>query len=282
MNNINRVEIEGSVFIKNGHPLPVSEFSLDQADQGPRVYEVIRVLRGVPLFLEEHLTRLQDSISLLGHSHFVDVAKLKNQISELITLNQMGEMNFKILVTDLDSSQSNFYMFFIPSHYPAEAQYQQGVATILYKAVRKNPNIKAIAQSQRDELNRAIHQAGVYEALLVNENNEITEGSRSNLFFIKSDILYTAPSKDVLVGITRSRVMKLCNDLGIEVKEKPISIDFLKKIDGLFLTGTSPKVLPISSVDEQPFTSVENPMVQAIQRAYNELIEQYIMSSAHS
>jgi len=111
---------------------------------------------------------------------------------------------------------------------------------------------------------------------LVNQKGEITEGSRSNMFFVKNNVFYTSPSKDVLVGITRSRVIQLCTQLGYEVKEQEIPVSFLDEIDGLFLTGTSPKVLPIASVDTHQYDSSNNSAILALQKAYDDLINSYI------
>lgn len=270
-------EIEGQFYLKNNKAYPAEDFKIDDSIDGPRVYEVIRVLEGIPLFLEEHLVRLQESIALLGYSIVVNSKQLEEEIETLIRVNGLTNMNIKLIVSGLNSSEPDFYLFFIPSYYPSDAQYHEGVSVILYNAIRKNPNVKAVAATQREEINRAIAAARVYEALLVNEREEITEGSRSNLFFIHSDSLYTPPIKDVLGGITRGRIMKLCIDLGIKVVEAPITLSFLKEAEGLFLTGTSPKILPIAILDKQAFSSANHPLLHSIKDGYDQLIRQYII-----
>ena len=152
----------------------------------------------------------------------------------------------------------------------------KGIHTILHEAERDNPNVKVIAATFRDKVNKSIENAGAYEALLVNNKGEITEGSKSNVFFVKDDVFYTAPAEDVLVGITRSRIIQLCLKLGYNIVEQPISVDFLEDIDGLFLTGTSPKVLPIASINERKYNSAGNSAIRAIHDAYNKLINDYI------
>ena len=133
-----------------------------------------------------------------------------------------------------------------------------------------------IAATFRDRVNESIKNADAYEALLVNNKGEITEGSKSNVFFVRDDVFYTAPAKDVLVGITRSRIIQLCLKLGYSIMEQPINVDFLENIDGLFLTGTSPKVLPIATIDDRKYNSTENSAIGAIHDAYNKLIDDYI------
>ncbi|WP_026478990.1 aminotransferase class IV [Alkaliphilus transvaalensis] len=262
-------------FLKDGKILKTSDFQLE-ATNGSSIYEVIRVMNGVPLFLEEHLERLNTSIKLSGETYRADVHLLKTQVQQLIELNNTPDQNIKIIINNLTSDLPNLYLFFISSSYPTVSQYQEGVKSILYSDVRHNPNIKTIVQSQRDRINTTISKHEAYEAILVNENNEITEGSRSNIFIVKENSLYTASASDVLIGITRSRVINLCKNLEIIVNEKKISTELLKGADGIFLTGTSPKVLPISQIDESKYGSANNPIILKLMKAYDELILQYI------
>ncbi|MBM7615392.1 aminotransferase class IV [Alkaliphilus hydrothermalis] len=271
-------EIDQKYYIYNGVIRSTEEFEHDAILKSPSVYEVIRVIDAVPLFLEEHLNRLNNSIALLGNSNSyeIDTDKLKLQINQLLDANGRPEQNFKIIVNNLETEAPDIYLFFISSHYPSIKQYQKGVSTILYSAMRKNPNIKAVSTSQREMINAALKDSNVYEAILVNENKEITEGSRSNIFIVKSGVIYTAPAKDVLIGITRERVMGLCRKLNVPVVEQPISIEFLLNCEGLIITGTSPKILPISSIDNQQFNSPNHPLILQLMKSYDELIQEYI------
>jgi len=66
---------------------------------------------------------------------------------------------------------------------------------------------------------------------------------------IKGDEVITAPVEGVLPGITRSEIIKSCEQLGLKVKEENIQYEHIKDLDGLFISGTSPKVLPINEVE---------------------------------
>lgn len=269
-------EIRQKYYSLNGNVYSTNEFNPDYITSKKSVYEVIRIQAGIPLFLEEHLIRLKNSINLLGYQYSFSDLHVKQQIHKLIHINQCYDLNVKIVVNELHSGSPNLFLYFISSTYPTAEDYKYGVHTTLYFAERQNPNIKAVAHSFREQINQVIKEAQCYEAILVNKNNEITEGSRSNIFLVKENKFYTAPSKDVLVGITRSRIMNLCDHLAIPVIEMSIPVTFLDEIDGLFMTGTSPKVLPIASVDQKKYNSADNILVQQIQRAYDKLIEDYI------
>lgn len=269
-------EIAKDYFLYNGDILPSEEFDIEKTTVYPSVYEVIRVIDGVPLFFEEHIDRLWSSVKLLGYKQPYENTVIKEHILKLLELNKCYNYNVKIVINTLDSENPNLFVYYVVSNYPAVELYEKGIHTILYEAERDNPNVKVIVADFRNKINKSIKNAGAYETLLVNDRGEITEGSRSNVFFVKDDIFYTAPAKDVLVGITRSRIIQLCLKLGYDIMEQPISVDFLKDIDGLFLTGTSPKVLPIASIDERKYNSAGNSAIRAIRDAYNKLINDYI------
>jgi len=240
------------------------------------VYEVIRVIDGIPLFLEEHIERLNKSANLLNYDITDILDTITKDIKKVIDLNNNPNKNLKILLYNIEKPVPNYYIFFIESNYPANELYQTGIKTITYKAIRENPQAKTINKKFRKNVNIEISKNNAYEALLINELGEISEGSRSNVFFVKNDSIYTAPGKNVLLGTTRKKIIKICDELNFEVNEKPITIEFLKTCDALFITGTSPKVLPISQVDEITFDSPNNKVVQRIMKTYDSLINDYI------
>jgi branched-chain amino acid aminotransferase len=264
-------------FIYNGIVYNTPEFEKLYVERHPSIYEVIRIMDGVPLFLEEHYDRLQNSSKLLGYDLKLSFEDVKKSIMELIKLNNVKNYNIKIVVNGLRNNDINEYFFFIKSSYPSEDLYKQGIKTFTYKAVRENPNAKVINQSLRNEINRLLKEKDCYEALLVNHKGEITEGSRSNAFFIKEGKVYTAPAKDVLLGITRKRIMDLCKQNGIDVLEVSILERELSSFEAAFISGTSPKVLPISKIDTISL-SVNNDTLQKIIKIYDDEIEKYINS----
>lgn len=270
------VEIAKDYFLYNGDLLPSREFNLDKAVAYPAFYEVIRLVDGVALFFEEHMERLWTSMKLLGYRQVFDDQLIKEHISRLLDANQAYNYNVKIIVNNLDGPRANLFVYYIQSSYPEDILYQQGVPAILYRAERRNPNAKLIAADFRLRINQSLREAQAYEALLVNPRGEITEGSRSNLFFVKGNTLYTPPARRVLEGITRKYIIKLSSQLGYRLVEEPVDLDFLKDVEGVFLTGTSPKVLPIASIDGHGYESTRIRPIRDLQAAYDDLIYDYV------
>jgi len=266
--------------ITHAGELPESEFLSDKFNSKQSVYEVIRIIDGVAIFLEDHFRRLIISMENLGFSFEMGFPEFKQKIADLVWLNQKMDGNIRFVYSDIDNKGQWFFAF-IPSIYPSKKDYRIGVDTGLIYSERENPNAKVINILLRDRANQILASSKLYEVLLVDRNGQITEGSRSNVFFVKDDVFYTAQASKVLVGITRQKVMKCLRELEFQVIEEAVGIDEISRFDGVFLTGTSPKVLPVKSIGNQVF----NPLLPSVNKLidrYNGMIAQYIQSEKTS
>ena len=99
----------------------------------------------------------------------------------------------------------------------------------------------------------ALHEAldkGADEAIMMDMNGFISEGSGENIFIVKDGIVLTPTTNHCLNGITRQSVIKIARDLSIEVKEKDLGYDDLKNADEAFFTGTAVEITPITKLDQ--------------------------------
>jgi branched-chain amino acid aminotransferase len=269
-------EIIGSYLVSNSRILPVSEAGMLPSGSFRTIYEVIRVQSGVPLFLERHMERLENSARLMDCSIKTISDKIQRSVIELVKSNNSPDKNVKIIVYNLENTIPDYMAYFVQSSYPTSEEYKNGVLGILFKEERDNPNAKVVNSSFKERVATALSDAKAYEALLVNKNNEITEGSRSNIFFVNKDTVLTAPKGNVLIGITRVYVFELCKNLGIGIIEMPISVSMLKEMEGAFMTGTSPKILPINTIDNISYNSANNQVIKALMKGYDDIIAEYI------
>ena len=269
-------ETEEKYMVINGKVMPVSEAGDILAGSSRTIYEVIKVVSGIPLFLEKHMERLEASARLINYSVNNISNSIRKSIMELIKAKNSPEKNIKIIVYSMENTVPDFMAYFIRSSYPTPEQYETGVHGILLREERNNPNAKVVNSGYKEKVAAALAEANAYEALLVNREGEITEGSRSNIFFVRNGKVLTAPKGNVLIGITRAYVFELCRNLGIEIIEEPISVSMLGEMDGAFMTGTSPKILPISTIDDMSFSSPKNPVIKALIRSYNDIVGKYI------
>ncbi len=264
--------IRGKFLIVNGQTADASGYTPESS--ADLYYEVIRVINGKYLFLNEHLNRLRLSCSKrLTDCPGKDI--ISSHLNQLIEVSDIKEGNVKLLVYHINE-KSNVVCYFVPHHYPKADDYQKGVAVKTFKFVRPDPNVKRWNEQFRIRVNQFIKDENIYEALLLNGEGMLTEGSRSNLFFIDDENrIITAPNDQVLQGITQKYVFQICKKLGVTVLEQNIRLETISKMTGCFITGTSPKVLPVSRLDDTYFDA-NNKVMQDIGSAYEQLIEESI------
>lgn len=250
--------------------------SLDIPQEGV-AYEVIRIMEGVPLYYEDHFRRLTESLHKLGKVPQTDESALRGKIEQLAKANGVENGNVKLMIFPGGNDQQ-LLLYISQSHYPDRKEIEQGVPVSLLSWERQDPNAKILNQHYKETVARKISGEGVFEVLLVNRQGLLTEGSRSNLFLFREGRVYTAPAELVLKGITRQYVLEACRDAGYEVVEKALAAAELEEVEGLFLSGTSIKVLPVSRVDGCHYDSGSHPGITAIRNRFDEMIGQYIRS----
>lgn len=230
------------------------------------MYEVIRMINGTPVFFYDHIERLKNSVSLQKREMATDTDGLRRYILKLTDSEKLKEVNLKI-VFNYSESSSDFFIYFIEPIYPSENHYKTGVKGILFNAERKDPASKVINHKLRSDIYHKLILEGAYEALLVDHKNRITEGSRSNIFFIRDNTLFTAPEELILNGITRKYIIEICREKNIRVIFEPVNANETEQYDSVFMSGTSPMVLPFSSVNDCSF-NVKIPLIAELRKLY--------------
>lgn len=269
-------ECYGKKFILNGNPESSEVFDNSLVYEGNSVYEVMRLVQGSPVFFYDHMERLKTSVKLQKKKMLADASTLKRDIIFLTRYEKKKEINLKI-VFNYNNDSHNYLVYFIEPIFPSEKQYSTGVKGILFYAERKDPVSKVINHKLRSSIFQRLILDGGYEALLVNEKGEITEGSRSNIFFLQKEILVTAPENMILSGITRKHILEICIENNIPVRFECVKAEKIPLYEAVFMTGTSPMVLPFYSVDDRMF-SVSHPLIGKLRKLYMTKVEESIAS----
>jgi branched-chain amino acid aminotransferase len=267
-------ECFGNKFILNGELQPSDIFDNSMVYEGDSVYEVIRMIKGNPVFFHDHMERLSGSVKIQGKEMLADLPALRKAIITLTRSDRKKESNLKI-VFNYNNGEKNYLVYYIEPIYPTAEQYRDGVKGILFHAERRNPESKVINHKLRSAIYHRLILESAYEALLVNDHNLITEGSRSNIFFLKGETLVTAPDNLILNGITRKHILEICHLNEIEVELKCVSINDISGFDSVFMTGTSPMVLPFCCIENKSF-NVELPMMKLLRELYMAKAEESI------
>lgn len=264
-------KILGETYVLNGVPLDVSGFMPDMSVD--IYYEVVRLIEGKLLFLDDHLDRLKNSLAGSGLV-FPGGETICKNFSLLLENNSFSQGNIRICLQPSTDNNSDLLCYFVPYFYPEASNYLEGVHLLTYPHTRPNPGIKKWDDRFRSSVGKFIMDKGIYEAVLLNRNGQITEGSRSNLSFIdKKGRLVTVPDRQILPGITRKYVLKIAQQEGIPVIEKSIALDSLDTFPSAFISGTSPKVLPVRKLDKYIF-EVSHPVLQVLMVKFEELIQE--------
>jgi branched-chain amino acid aminotransferase len=262
-------------FILDGKVVDCEHFHADLINKGTSLYEVIRVIKGRFLFAEDHIKRLLNSASLARLDFWYSEDEISTMIERLPQLNNISEGNVKIVFNFLDWKKNHFLAYFVPHRYPERIDYGKGVKLITFPFTREDPNKKIWRPGFRAAVDDIIKKKNVYEVLLVDENNLITEASKANFFTILNGTVYTPPSEKVLPGITRKYVLSICTKQNIPVLEKDICVNTLEVYDAVFLTGTSPGVVPVAKVDHLIF-GVKDQVLRILMREFEKLVEEQL------
>lgn len=272
-------ECLGKYFIYNGLVKECQEFDPFYLDDPYYIYEVLRVIESVPLFIEDHHQRLLKTAAHTGLSTGLIPQDLPKMISKLIHTNKFKQGNIKIVIhKGRQPIPDKILQIFITGHqYPTAKQFQYGVQVALIEGIRDNPNAKVMDVSLRNKANEIKQQKQVYETLLIDNDCCITEGSRSNVFFVKNNELITPPLSDVLPGVTRKHILDVCEKNCIAVREEKVLVKELEFMDAVFISGTSRKVLPVKAIGELTY-NVDHTLIRQVQHLFNEEVKQYITS----
>jgi branched-chain amino acid aminotransferase len=117
-------------------------------------------------------------------------------------------------------------------------------------------------------------KAGYVEAIALDTDGKLSEGSGENLFAVKDGVIYTPPlACSLLPGITRASVMQLAEEAGFRVKELPLPREMVYVADELFFTGTAAEITPIRSVDRVPVADGKpGPITKKLQEIFFRII----------
>lgn len=269
------MECFGRYYFLDGNILPTDREE-DIAAGEVSFYEVIRTRKGVPLFFDDHMTRLKEGISTRYDLKDDITATITGGLDTLVRQETFPEINVKITVS-FTGQEYSVHICYIQSSYPDDQTVRNGVYLVFYRAERFEPGVKMLNNRLRLSVNEALHRKKAYEALLVNQEGFITEGSRSNVFFVNAKgILYTAPDRMVLSGITRKYIIDICRREGYTIVFEAVRAEELQEFQSAFITGTSPMVLPVKSIENQSF-STDNDILKQLGLLYRKLADDSII-----
>jgi branched-chain amino acid aminotransferase len=254
---------------------------------GSGVFEGIRCYEtpaGPAVFrLTDHMKRLETSASLIYMELPYSVSELVAATHELLSANDLPASYVRPIafygygtlgVPPRQNPVDVVIMSWPWGTYLGADALEKGIRAKVSTWRRVGPNtIPHAAKATGVYLNSMLavleaSRAGYEEAILLTEDGYVGDGSGENLFLVRDGVVYTPDlAASILPGITRSAVVRIANDLGYEVREKPLIRTDLYVADELFMTGTAAEVTPIRSVDDHEIGD-PGPVTRAIQETY--------------
>lgn len=243
-------------------------------------YETLRVKQGVALFFEDHLSRLSKSVE--GIENFdVDIDDIHLKCNSFLAdLDPDFDGSLRIVLT-----KSHLLIHACEANIPDAKLFEEGINTLTLKWERVAPNIKVFRGDYKAAVAEKFSQENAhgkpYELILTDNSGKLYEGSKSNLFVIKSGCVYSAPDEKILLGITRNRVMKALETSGAELKIGMFTLDEIisDKDAALFVSSTPFDILPVKYIDGYELNSADNELLKSIQRSYQRIADEYIASA---
>lgn len=246
--------MEFKYFSQNGKILPIEQAVIPllniEYSYGFGVYENVRVLNGVAFFLKDHIERLIESAKIIGLTHSFDTTFIEKSVFDLVKNTKNNTYNLKILLIGGSTKEkASLNIFCLNPLFPDKKLYREGAEFITYDYERPFPHAKTLNMLQSYIAYRQAKESGAYDALLINKNGFVTEGTRTNFFCIKDKIIHMPFEKDILLGVMRKATLKVALENKYLIVEKSIKLVDIKLYDGAFVTSTSSKIIPVKTID---------------------------------
>jgi len=267
--------------------IPAGQASVSVFDHGllygDGVFEGLRFYHGRTFMLEAHLERLEQSAAAIGLVLPRNRQQITAAIESLVEAYPGDSGYLRLVVTrgpgslGIDPRSCNRPVLFIIADElrvmsvsdPSEGVSLHVAGTRRMPAQCLSPEIKSLNYLNNILARIEANRAGMDEALMLNLEGFVSEGSVDNLFVVADGVLKTPPVSDgLLAGITRAVVIEVAAEAGIACEETSLRLEDLLQAEECFLTGTGAELIPVRQIDERIFTAPDNPLTPIIMQGF--------------
>lgn len=272
----------------NSKFLPIDQISVSPFDRGflfgDSVYEVIRYYNGEFFMLEEHISRMRYSLNQLK-INFFDLDGVKKNMDILIEKNNLQKSDVIIYIQISRGVYERMLAFPPADIKPTEFMFARdviidyesvnnGLVAYTFEDIRwgrcdiKTTALIANVLAQQNAVSKG-GKMGLFTL-----NGIITEGTHTSFFGVYNGEVYTHPrNSDILPGITRTVVYKLCEKSGIKVVESAIKLSDIEIMDEFFVSGTTPEITPVVKINDFIIKNgTPGPVTRLLQKSFKTLI----------
>jgi D-alanine transaminase len=249
----------------NGQFLPKENVRISPDDRGflfaDGTYEVVRIYRGKPFRLDDHIKRFANSIEQV-RLDYSNVGAFATVAEELIRRNSLENSEASLYIQITRGSGPRHHAFPEPGTPPTvyacvnpvtppAEKWERGVKVILVPDIRwSRCNIKSISLLANVLAAQQARELDAEEAVFVRDGF-VTEGTHTNVCAVFDGCVWTHPADEtILDGITREVVKEICGRLGVPFVERPFSEERFRLADEAFLLGTTTEIMPVTRIDD--------------------------------
>ncbi len=279
MNDTTRFAIidDDAVELENAN-IPLSDANYAY---GIGVYETLRQRGGLRYFTQMHLERLFESARIIGLSTDADAQRMISRLNRLRDLNPEEDVNIRILLVKSGPKNSRSYIF--PADIPRVKGVEDlrvpepvGVTMLGYPGERHFPRAKSLSMLLSSVALAKAKERDCWDALLLDRDGLITEGSRSNVFWMQGGRLYSPPEDRILAGVTRANIIACAEKAGFEFRYGELYVeDLAREPRTLICSSTSIGLQPVTTLfmdDGREISLPRDPAVGKLSRSYGDFI----------
>jgi branched-chain amino acid aminotransferase len=281
----------------NGEFLPRQEAKISVFDSGylvgDGIWEGIRLHQGKLVFIDDHLARMWQAAKATGIKLPWSQEELIAKIQETIRINEMDdEVHIRVMVTrgikktpsqDPRLTISGPNLVIIAEHKKASEESREKGVTLFTSTIRRgspdylDPKLNCHSKLHEVQALMQAIEAGADEALMLDLHGFVCTCNATNFFMIRGEEVWTSTGQYCMNGITRSKVIAVCNKLGIVCREKDFSLYDVYSADEAFVTGTFGGLTPVTKIDgKQIGEGNYGPFTRKLNKLYQSLISEFI------
>lgn len=275
----------------NGQIQPAHQAHISVFDHGllygDGIFEGLRFYYGKTFMLHAHLQRLQQSADAIALTLPYSMQQIEQAIEQLIALYHSDSGYLRLVVTrgkgslgidPLKCEKASLFIIADELSVVNNKHVEQGIKLHVANTRRTpaqclDPKIKSLNYLNNILARIEANHAGMDEALMLNLQGYVSEGSVDNIFIITQGSLKTpALSDGLLEGITREVIIDIASELGISCTQTRLTVEDLMQADECFLTGTGAELIAVSQIDQHVFKPAAKPLLPEISRAFQHRI----------
>lgn len=243
---------------------------------GYGLFETIKIHQGKMIFFDEHMERLFRDSGVLRLQIDMDPHEIQKHCAELIAANGLTDGALKVMAYR-DKLKTSLIITTREFMYNKE-QYKKGFALSIAET-KRNPYspityIKSNNYAENIWARRNASEQGFDEAVFLNVQDKLCEGTISNIFFVKKEKIYT-PSKScgILPGIMRRKINDLATSMGIPLVVGEFMEEDLYEADEVFITNSLMDIMPVSRVQNKYYDLCKNQITQQLMYEFEKIYE---------